>query len=342
VLALGLGACGSTTASPVRPPTPVERARIVLAVDETWEYESEPLYSELGRHLLPRRPRLRPAVVRVVVSRADPRFSSAVVELRDARGRRRGSAAVMVFERARDRYEEKRFGAAVVAGPAVAFPRACTAATPPGIRPLVCPDPWSVLGYPRPRVRAERALTQRIASADLHRIDWRKVTLPGGVCGSSRPIRPRDYGYGPQAIVHADVELLWWNPVWVDSWTGPVFGDLDGDGRDEAALNVVCANGGGTADGQLAFSGVIFKAVGKSLRVIGIVTPRQPPFDPAATHVPLGHVAAITPGKVVFSEAWYGRHDWTCCASGRARTTWTYAHGRLRPTRTTILARPRP
>ena len=54
-----------------------------------------------------------------------------------------------------------------------------------------------------------------------------------------------------------------------------MFGDLDGDGRDEAALSVVCANGGGTAGGQLAFSAVIFKAVGRSFRVIGIVTPPQ-------------------------------------------------------------------
>jgi len=57
---------------------------------------------------------LRPTVVRLVVSRADPRFASAVIELRDARDRRRGSAAVLVFERVH--------GAAVLAGPAIARP----------------------------------------------------------------------------------------------------------------------------------------------------------------------------------------------------------------------------
>jgi hypothetical protein len=327
VLPLLLGACTPTTAghklsAGVRPPTPEERASIAFAIKDTWTFRSAPLYDELGHRARPRRPHRRPTIVRIVVSRADPRFASAVVQLRDARGRRRGSVAAMVFEleRLHDKVGGKKFGAYVIAGPAIAFPNACTAATPSGLRTLVCPDPWSVLDHPRPRLRPQAAYTQRIASPDLHALDWRKVALPGGVCGSSRPIRPHNYGYGPEAFVHADIDLLWWNPVWVYSWTRPVFGDLDGDGHDEAALQVVCADGGGTADGQLAFSEVIFKAAGKSLRVLGILRPQKPPLDLNATHVPLSFVAAIKRGKVVVSEAWYGRYDGTCCASGRART----------------------
>jgi hypothetical protein len=304
-------------------------------------YRSAPLYGELGHRARPRRPHRRPTIVRIVVSRADPRFASAVVQFRDARGRRRGSVAAMVFklERIQGKVRVKTFGASVIAGPATAFARACTGATPSGIRTLVCPDPWRVLNYPRPRVRAQTAYPQRIASSDLHTLDWRRVALPGGVCGSSRPIRPHGFGYGPEAFIHADVDLLWWNPVWVYSWMRPAFGDLDGDGRDEAALQVVCANGGGTAGGQLAFSEVIFTSVGKSLRALGILGPQQPPLHLNATHVPLSFVAAIKRGKVVVSEAWYGRYDGDCCASGRARTVWTYDRGRLRP-RTTILQKP--
>ena len=352
VLPLLLAACTTTNAglrpmqhglaAAVRPPTPGERARIVVAVNETWKYESEPAhYLNLSYHLHIRRPRVRPNVVRIRVSRADPRFSSAVIELRDARGRRRGPAAVMVFKRIdHDAWSLKHLGAWVVAPPAQGFPNACTAATPRGIRALLCPSAWSVLGYQRPRVRAQTVYTQRIPSPDLHTVAWNRVTLPGGVCGSSRPIRLHHYRYGgPAAFIHADVDLLWWNPVVVSSWQKPVFGDLDGDGRDEAALNVGCANGGGTAAGQLAFSDVIFKAVGKSLRVVGIVTPQQP-LDPQTSHVPLSHVAAVKRGKVVVSEAWYGRYDGTCCASGRATTIWTYAHGQLRPMRTKILQKP--
>lgn len=207
------------------------------------------------------------------------------------------------------------------------------------LRDLMCPDPWSVLGYPRPRSRAQTTYTQRIPSPDLRTLDWTKVALPGAVCGSSRPIRPHKYRYGPGALIHPDVDLLWWNPVDVSSWSRPVFGDLDADGRDEAALWVVCANAGGTAAGQLAFSGVIFKAVGRSMRVVGILTPRQP-LDPRAGHVPLIDVVAIKRHKVVVSEVWYGEYDGTCCGSGKATTIWTYQRGALHVSRTTILQKP--
>jgi hypothetical protein len=84
---------------------------------------------------------------------------------------------------------------------------------------------------------------------------------------------------------------------------------------------------------------VIFKAVGRSLRVVGIVSPRQPLLA-ETPHVPVGYVAEIERGKVVFSEGWYGPYDGDCCSSGRVRTIWTYTRGRLRPTRTTILRYP--
>jgi hypothetical protein len=190
-----------------------------------------------------------------------------------------------------------------------------------------------VLGYQKPQIQAQIHLTQRVSSANVHAIDWKRVALPGAACGSSRPI------HWQQAFLHSDVNLRWWNPVWVSSWEKPVFGDLDGDGRDEAALEVVCANGGGTADGQLAFSTVVFKAYGSSLRVIGIVTPRQP-LTPNSDHVPLLGPVRLRRGRVIAPEVWYGPRDGTCCGSGRARTTWTYRLAALRPAKTQILQRP--
>jgi hypothetical protein len=201
----------------------------------------------------------------------------------------------------------------------------------------MCPDPWSVVGYPRPRVHEQTASTQPIASADLHRIDWRKVAFPGGVCGSSSPIRPRRrYGEESTAFVHADVNLPWWNPVVVSSWGRPVFGDLDGDGRDESALHVNCDNGGGMAAGQLQFSDAVFKAFGRRLRLIGIVTPRQP-LDVRAGHVPLEFVRRIERGKVISAETWYGPFDGTCCGSGSVETTWSYRAGRLAASRIRVI-----
>lgn len=299
----------------------------MAGVEQTWAYESQPPESiRVYYHAHLARPRHRPRVVAARISRADPRYASVLVE-------RRGARAVLVLER--DRRASTGGWGYPVAGPAVSFSLACTAATPRGVRDLLCPDPWSRLGYPRPRRSVQTKLTQRIGSPDLRSLDWRTIALPGGACGSSRPIRPHDYESGPAALVHPDVDLLWWNPVVVYSWSKPVFGDLDGNGRDEAALGVDCANGGGTAGGQLAFSEVVFKAVGQSLRVVGILTPRQP-LTPGA-HVPLSHVVSIERGRVVVSEAWYGPNDGDCCASGRARTIWTYAAGKLRPARTTIL-----
>jgi hypothetical protein len=328
LLALLTGGCQGAGRSALRPPSARERALIAASVEQTWAFESRPPESvRVYYHARLRRPRLRPRVVAVRVSRADPRYASVLVE-------RRGARAVLVLER--DRAGTGGWGYPV-AGPALSFPRACTAATPRGVRDLLCPDPWSRLGYPRPQRSVQTQLTQRIASPDPRSLDWRTVALPGGACGSSRPIRPHRYEYGPAALVHPDVDLLWWNPVVVYSWSKPVFGDLDGDGRDEAALDVDCANGGGTAGGQLAFAEVVFKAVGRSLRVVGILTPRQP-LAPGA-HVPLSRVVAIRRGRVVVSEAWYGPNDGDCCASGRARTIWTYAAGRFRP-RTTILREP--
>ena len=317
------------TTGPVRPPTPAERARVVRAVDETWEYESDPaVYVNFAFHLHLRRPRLHPEVVRIAVSRTNPRFAAAVVELEDRHGRRRGRPAVLVLD-----------GSVPLAAPAQSFSNACTAATAAAVRALLCPDPWHVLGYPRPRVRVQTALTQRIPSADLHRVDWRRVVLPGGACGSSQPIRRRRTRLSVEAFIHPDVDLVWWNPVVVSSWTPTVYGDLDGDGRDEAAVDVGCANGGGMAAGQLRFSSVIFMRTETSLSVVGIVTPQQP-LVPGTSHTPLSRVVAIRRGRVVVDEFWYGANDGTCCASGRARTVWTYRGGRLVP-HTTILRRPR-
>jgi hypothetical protein len=345
VLPLLLSACAGWSAREqgtgrpaVRQPTPQERARIVSSVNELWKYESDPpgnLRYSYGVRL--RRPPLRPRVVRAQISQLDRRYASAVVELRDRNGRRR-SAAVLVLAREK----ETSFGGwgPPLAGPALDFPLSCTLATPKAVRDLLCPSPWRVLGYPRPRIHAQTAYSQRIPSPDLHAVEWAKVTLPGGVCGSSRPIRQRRYRYGPAALVHTDVDHVWWNPVVVSSWSRPLFGDVDGDGRDEAALQVVCTNGGGMAAGQLAFAAVVFKAVGRSMRVLGILAPRQP-LVPGTGHTPLNNVERIERGRVIVSEAWYGPHDGTCCSSGRARTIWAYRGGRLRPERTTVLQKPR-
>ncbi len=178
---------------------------------------------------------------------------------------------------------------------------------------------------------AERSQPTVAASAfDIHRVDWANVTLPGAACDASKPIRlhhgrafvtpiprrwSRDSFYGKRGVTVSS------------GWEAVVFGDLAGSGEDDAGLNVNCNNGGGTADGALLYSWVIFNGRGGRLSVVGIVTPQVQPHEVLPTILTI----AIAPGKITAHEYFYGPDDATCCATGRATTTWAYADGALRP-----------
>src|SRR4051812_45725450 len=79
-------------------------------------------------------------------------------------------------------------------------------------------------------------------AVDLHTVDWRAAVLPGSICRASQPVRLK--------AGTAVVPSTHWKPyrrITVDTrFDRVVYGDLDGDGRDEAALGVDCNNGGGT------------------------------------------------------------------------------------------------
>jgi len=176
-------------------------------------------------------------------------------------------------------------------------------------------------------------------SLNLRGVNWRDATIPGAVCGATEPIRLHATGWGATAVVHS-TRFPGWSLVEVDAlWQGSrvVYGDLDGDGADEAALIVNCNNGGGTADGQLAFAAVIYTAGQRVPRVVGVVTPQV--RGDLGNHVPLLEVA-IRPGKVVSHEFFYGTADGTCCASGRATSIWKYAGGRLRVASVRVTKKP--
>jgi hypothetical protein len=312
------GLCGCGSAGAVRAPTGNERAQIERDVTAIWRGRSQP-EGPGATH-----PRLRPVVDRIVFSRRHPRFASALVELRGRNGERHGAPAVVLLDLGNK-----------VADVGTTFANACTHGTPRGLRDLLCPDPWRVLGSKRPRVALQREYVQPIRTSNLHALDWSAISLPGGVCGSSRPIRLHRW----KTFIHPDVDLLWLNPVVVDaSWAPPTFGDLDGDGRDEAALDVLCADGSGLEIGMLSTSSVVLRAVGRSLRVVGVLGSGLP-FR-LFNRAPRNGVAAIRRGRVIVTTSWFGRYDGTCCPSGRARTVWRYERGRLRPGRTQIVEPP--
>jgi hypothetical protein len=180
-------------------------------------------------------------------------------------------------------------------------------------------------------------------SFDLHQVNWPNVALPGSVCGANHPIHLHHH---VAVVVSHRWGKHWrsaswpaWPRVTVDgAWNPTVYGDLDGDGKDEAAVVVGCSNGGGTAAGFLAYAQVLFTAGKKSPRVIAILTPQQ---RPNPNVLPTLLQVTIRRGEVIAHEAWYGVNDGTCCPSGRSTTTWQYIGGKLKPVRTVVERNPR-
>jgi hypothetical protein len=175
----------------------------------------------------------------------------------------------------------------------------------------------------------------RVTGIDLHRVNWRRALVPASVCGSHRSVRMRN-GYA----VAASGRWPAYPRVFIGVGAGAVvYGDLNGDGHDEAALQADCANLGGTAGGQLAFAVIVYRPGVTESVAVGVLTPQlrgNPHY-----HVPLLEARTITRGKVTVSEWIYGARDGDCCASGLARTVW-HLHGRrLVAGKTTVLREPR-
>jgi hypothetical protein len=158
------------------------------------------------------------------------------------------------------------------------------------------------------------------APADLHDVDWARVPVPGDFCGVPGLVTFKQD--------EATAASNRWGPVHLFRSMPVVYGDLDGDGHSEAAVNVECDNGGGTADGQLAFAFVIFEGVRGRLIPIGTVTPQKNPPD---QHVTLLTKVQLTRGRVIAYETWYRASDGTCCPTGTAVTIWTLQDSHLTP-----------
>ena len=176
---------------------------------------------------------------------------------------------------------------------------------------------------------------------NLHTVRWKDAAVPGSICGAVDPT-----GGTALAFVHLhDGNAYAKSHRWGDysiiqisgAWDRVVYGDVNGDDKDEAAVGVYCSNGGGTADGILAYARVIYTAAGKTPRVLGVIRPRA--RSAPGTLPPLVQVTRMDRGKVRVSEAFYGRDDGTCCPSGRATTTWALVKGKLVP-RMTKITRP--
>jgi hypothetical protein len=324
--------------SRVRQPTTHERSQITQVINAIWRYESQPM---LFSRLHVRRSKAHPVVVGVRVSIRDPRYALAAAELRTPAGHRvPWSETLVLLSRAQPANGAVAHEPWSYVSDGTQIPDACTAVTPHPVRDLVCPNPWATLSLPTPNLHLQEHLTLHIPGDNLHQVAWKHATVPGAVCGSAAAIKLRQNPIlGPGAAIRSRL-WPWWARLGVaGGGSPPVYGDVTGDGREEAALIINCANGGGTADGQIAFAAVVYTGSEDKLRVLGIVTPRQP-FLPSTPHVPLLQVT-LRRGEVISHEFWYGQNDGTCCATRRATTIWHYRDRTLKPGRTTLTRNPR-
>jgi hypothetical protein len=174
----------------------------------------------------------------------------------------------------------------------------------------------------------------------LQAVGWQNEALPGAACKASRPIRLHHHVAQISHTGFGDVNSSGSNPdlVQVAAAYDVTYGHLGGVGH-AAAVDVVCSNNGGTADGQIRFAEVVFGGSATSARAVGLITAQQP-HRAKVSHVPLLGKVKWAHGRIVVAEYWYGPNDPTCCASGRATTTWAYRAGKLTAIRTVVTKRP--
>jgi hypothetical protein len=194
----------------------------------------------------------------------------------------------------------------------------------PSVGPKItgAPQPGAtVVGTAPPSAAARPSLGP--APADLRAVDWEQATITAAFCGVEGPVRLTGGEVDTTSTIWGEIGL------WLNTDTPVRYGDLDADGRDEAAINVGCDNRGGTASSQLAFGFVVVRAGDGKLELVGEISATTMRDD--APHVPLLSDPRFEKGAITVDEHWYRPSDANCCPTGGSRTRWWLRDGTLVP-----------
>jgi hypothetical protein len=195
--------------------------------------------------------------------------------------------------------------------------RISTGPSSPGSNTLASDSPTSTAPAPEPTP------VQKLgpAPADLHDVRWSSATLPGDFCDIDGLVKFKKR----RAIAKSTT----WGKVHVEVWPKDIqYGDLDGDGQAEAAVDVDCNTGGGTAGDLIQSAYIVVRAADGFLVPVGTITPKQQLADGPATRL---KKARFGRNRITVRELFYRASDPNCCASGEANTTWTLRDNRLVP-----------
>lgn len=158
------------------------------------------------------------------------------------------------------------------------------------------------------------------APADLHDVDWTNTPIPGEFCAVPGLVR-----FDAKREARANSKK--WGPARLVLGKNVIYGDIDTDNRDEAAVYVGCGDDRGGNE-QFTAAYLVFTHAGDGLAVLGSVTPQQNPPGPYPTALA---ELDFAPGRIVAHEKWWRTTDAHCCPSGNATTIWTRERNRLTP-----------
>lgn len=161
-------------------------------------------------------------------------------------------------------------------------------------------------------------LDARVPAADLHHTKLTSIRVPATLCGTNGDFTLRN---GSASGIPSR-----YGPLDAGTTGKVVYGDLDSDGHDEAAIDVYCNYSGGNGVPGQGF--VVITGQSGTPTPVGVVTAQQQTPQTYGSGV---ERLTIFPGRTESTEDWYRPDDAHCCPSGRAHTTWTYNAGKLTP-----------